>query len=223
VLLKKIFAAAVIAFMLLQMPTAMAMELMSYGSQGQAVYSLQEELANLGYDTGGIDGVFGPCTQNAVVEFQKKYNLSVDGIVGPETMSILERLNTASRGGYRRTSNYKIVDIAKQYVGTPYIYGGTSPSGFDCSGLTSYVYNQIGYNIGRTAEDQFYNGRAVSLSDLQPGDLIFFSTSGGSPTHVAIYLGNNQLMHMSFSAQRACICDFSGWFRENYIGARRYL
>ncbi|SHF49175.1 Putative peptidoglycan binding domain-containing protein [Caldanaerobius fijiensis DSM 17918] len=198
------------------------------GSRGDAVKMLQENLNRLGYSTGGIDGVFGPATERAVKAFQAKYNLPVNGIAGPQTISAIKRaLSTSavvvSRGLYERAAvNTSIVDIAKQYLGTPYVYGGTTPSGFDCSGFVQYVFKQAGISIGRTAVDQYEGGTYVSSDKLLPGDILFFSTSGNGPTHEGIYIGNNQLIHMSSSQQKATISDFSGWFRQYYIGARRY-
>ncbi|WP_051585855.1 C40 family peptidase [Caldanaerobius polysaccharolyticus] len=197
------------------------------GSRGDAVKNLQQSLSRLGYSTGGIDGIFGPATEKAVRAFQARHNLTVDGIAGPQTISAINKAlsNSAlsSRGSYERpTSNTSVVDIAKQYLGTPYVYGGTSPAGFDCSGFVQYVFKQAGISIERTASAQYSGGTYVSSNDLMPGDIVFFSTSGGNPTHEGIYIGNNQLIHMSSSKQKAVISDFSGWFRQYYIGARRY-
>lgn len=83
-----------------------------------------------------------------------------------------------------------IINYAYKFLGTPYVWGGTTPSGFDCSGFTSYVYRQFGYNIGRTTYDQIYAGVPVAQSDMKPGDLIF--TSAG---HVGFYVGNGQMLH----------------------------
>ncbi|WP_446666990.1 C40 family peptidase [Flexivirga sp. B27] len=88
-------------------------------------------------------------------------------------------------------SDGSIVSIAKQYVGTPYVYGGSSPAGFDCSGFTSYVYAQVGKSIPHTATGQLQ--AATPVSNPQPGDLIFFG-DGSSAYHVAIYAGNGMMV-----------------------------
>lgn len=81
-------------------------------------------------------------------------------------------------------ANSSIIGIASQYVGVPYVSGGTTPDGFDCSGFTSYVYAQAGISLPRTSGDQRYAGTVISQADAQPGDLIW------SPGHIAIYAGD---------------------------------
>ncbi|MEL7976634.1 NlpC/P60 family protein [Isoptericola sp. F-RaC21] len=83
------------------------------------------------------------------------------------------------------------VSIAMRYIGTPYVVGGASPSGFDCSGLTSYVYGQLGVDLPRTSSDQRYAGTQIPFSDLQPGDLIW------SPGHISIYAGDGMVVEAS--------------------------
>lgn len=87
----------------------------------------------------------------------------------------------------------QIVASAMQYLGVPYVWGGTSPSGFDCSGLVQYVYAQNGISIPRTTYTQINAGTRISLSELQPGDLVFWG--GSSPHHVGIYIGDGQYIH----------------------------
>jgi peptidoglycan DL-endopeptidase CwlO len=91
-----------------------------------------------------------------------------------------------------------LVDEASQFEGTPYVWGGTTPQGFDCSGFTQYVFGQVGVQLPRTSEEQATAGTAVdSLADAQPGDLVFFAGSDGSassPGHVGIYLGNGEMI-----------------------------
>lgn len=81
-----------------------------------------------------------------------------------------------------------IVDIAKRYVGISYVYGGTTPAGFDCSGFTSYVYNKVGISLPRTSSAQRYAGKVVSAADALPGDLVW------NPGHIAIYVGGGKII-----------------------------
>ena len=119
----------------------------------------------------------------------------------------------------------EIADYALQFVGYPYVYGGSSPKGFDCSGFTSYVYKQFGITINRTASTQLDNGTPVSMSELQPGDLVMFKKSGtGSKraSHVGIYIGNNQFVHASTPTVGVIVSDMdSAYYGTGFVGARR--
>ena len=116
-----------------------------------------------------------------------------------------------------------IVATARKYLGYKYVYGGSSPStGFDCSGFTSYVFKQHGISLNRTAAGQYSNGVAVSRSNLQPGDLVMFGKSGIN--HVAIYIGGGQIIHASTPSTGVRIDSLStGYYNNNYVGARRIL
>lgn len=117
-----------------------------------------------------------------------------------------------------------IAAYAKQFVGYPYVYGGSSPSGFDCSGFVRYVCSQLGYSVNRTASAQMDNGTAVSYSQLQAGDLVFFNNGNSSKraTHVGIYIGNGQFVHASTSTTGVIISDMnSAYYTTGFVGARR--
>lgn len=115
-----------------------------------------------------------------------------------------------------------VLATAQQYIGCKYVYGGTSPKGFDCSGFTSYVYKAHGVNLSRTAAGQYSNGVAVSRSDLQPGDLVMFGKSGIN--HVAIYAGGGKIVHAANSSRGVTTDTInSGYYNKNYVGARRVM
>lgn len=118
--------------------------------------------------------------------------------------------------------NSSVVTYAKQFIGTQYVYGGMSPSGFDCSGFTSYIYKQYGVSLNRTAAGQYSNGVSINRSDLQPGDLVMFGKSGIN--HVGIYIGGGQIVHAANSSRGVTTDTInSGYYNNNYVGARRVI
>lgn len=118
----------------------------------------------------------------------------------------------------------KIIATAKKYIGVPYVWGGSSPSGFDCSGFVQYVFKAHGITLPRTAKQQWKVGTSVSKANLRPGDLVYFAntyTSGIS--HLGIYVGNNQFIHAS-SSQGVVISSLSNsYWASHYYGAKRVL
>ena len=110
-----------------------------------------------------------------------------------------------------------VVGIAMRYLGTPYVWGGASPSGFDCSGFTMYVYAQVGVSLPHNAAAQYGYGSPVSSGDLQPGDLVFFDGLG----HVGLYIGGGQFIHAPHTGDVVKISSLSGWYASTYVGARR--
>jgi cell wall-associated NlpC family hydrolase len=99
----------------------------------------------------------------------------------------------------RKKSSFSTKELYRAFeplLNTPYVLGGTTTSGFDCSGFTSYVFKELGITLPRTSEEQFQGGQAVSLEDALPGDLVFYDTMGrGRVSHVAIYLGDDLIVH----------------------------
>jgi len=130
---------------------------------------------------------------------------------------------TSSGGGDAPTgappSQYGgVVGIAMQYLGIPYRWGGASPStGFDCSGFVMYVYAQVGVSLPHNAAMQYGYGSAVSRSELQPGDLVFFNGLG----HMGIYIGGNQFIHSPHTGDVVKISSITGWYEDTWYGARR--
>ncbi len=110
-----------------------------------------------------------------------------------------------------------VVAIAEQYLGTPYVWGGASPAGFDCSGFTMYVYAQVGVSLPHNAAAQYGYGSPVSRGNLAPGDLVFFDGLG----HVGIYVGGNSFIHAPHTGDRVKISSLTGWYASTYVGARR--
>ena len=112
----------------------------------------------------------------------------------------------------------QLVATAKKYVGVPYVYGGTSPWGFDCSGYLQYVYKKVGININRVVCTQLMNGVIVAKEDLQPGDMVIFSNtvSGVFASHIGMYLGNGQIIHASETRGITIVSFSNPYFAYHY-------
>ena len=117
-------------------------------------------------------------------------------------------------------SAHSLLSYADKFMGTPYVWGGTSPSGFDCSGFVQYVFNHFGVSLPRTSEEQFATGVSVSQNNLQPGDLVFFSTYAPGATHVGIYMGNGLMID---AQDYGVVIDsvFNSYWGPKYLGARQ--
>lgn len=120
----------------------------------------------------------------------------------------------------------QIVEYSKEFVGVKYVYGGSTPGGFDCSGFIGYVYKKFGIKLNRSAEDLYLNGTRVSKSELQPGDILFFDASSrkasGIIDHAGIYLGGGNFIHASSSNGEVRIQKLSE-YKGTYIGAKRVI
>jgi cell wall-associated NlpC family hydrolase len=110
-----------------------------------------------------------------------------------------------------------VVGIAMRYLGTPYVWGGASPGGFDCSGFVMYVFSQIGVSLPHNAAAQYGYGAPVSRDALQPGDLVFFDGLG----HVGIYVGGGSFIHAPHTGDVVKVSSLSGWYSSTFVGARR--
>ena len=106
--------------------------------------------------------------------------------------------------------------------GTPYVWGGATPRGFDCSGFTRYVYAQHGISLPRTAERQYRIGAAVTARELRPGDLVFFSTTAPGPSHVGLAIGGGRFVHAPSERGQVRVESLDArYWRRRYLGARR--
>lgn len=133
------------------------------------------------------------------------------------------RTATSSTESNIQSSSNNVVQVAETYIGSRYVSGGSSPSGFDCSGFTQYVYGKCGITLSRTSYTQATQGTSVNKSELQPGDLLLFHYYGSSSIgHVGIYVGDGKFIHAA-NSNRGVVYDSinSGYYADNYAGARR--
>ncbi|ARK32478.1 C40 family peptidase [Halalkalibacter krulwichiae] len=214
--------------------------LLRVGNSGSAVRNLQSQLRSVGVFNQEPTGYFGEVTARAVREFQRIHNLSVDGVAGPQTMNKLSQVATnqsssnnvsssssssnqtaePSRGTTNRAALMtNLVADGANYVGVPYLWGGQTPSGFDCSGLVQYLFKKQGVSIPRTVAQQWAAGTTVSQPAV--GDLVFFETISKGPSHNGIYIGNGQFLHSGSSTGVTVASMNNSYWKSRYLGAKR--
>jgi murein DD-endopeptidase len=142
---------------------------------------------------------------------------------------LLGLLAACSGSGYRPTAETDtlrraIVLEALGQIGRPYRYGGTTPAGFDCSGLVRYVYAQAGLSLPRSSREQHAAGEVIELDDAEPGDLLFYSFAGGGIDHVAVYLGDGQAVHAPSSGKQVIVAPIANrWWAQRFVDAVRVI
>ena len=215
--------------LLMMSGAALASPTLSSGSHGHEVLLLQQKLKGIGYTIRTVDGVFGGETERAVAEFQRDQKIRVTGVVNnatwralkdakerkwgtdvtpPASAATIDDLLPQKKGAPAPMGKpilaagkvSAVIKTAKSYIGTPYQFGGATPKAFDCSGYLQYVFAKNGLSIPRTADEQYKLGaRTKSVSQLVPGDLVFFETYEPGPSHCGIYLGGGEFIHASSS------------------------
>ena len=197
---------------------AQAATLLKVGSTGEEVKTLQAQLTALGYTPCIIDGIFGTKTKIAVQSFQTASGIASDGVVGPITRDALTR---AYNVNVRKSKTDGILATANSLIGTPYLWGGSTPSGFDCSGFVQYVFAKNGITLPRISKEQYTVGTPIEFNSLQAGDLVFFSfNKDGVVSHDGIYIGNNQFINSS-SSKGVTIYTMGTYWQSVYVGAKR--
>ena len=148
---------------------------------------------------------------------------ALNGTSGSTGNSSSSSSGTTSSGTTTATGA-KIVETAKKYLGVPYVWGGASPSGFDCSGFVYYVTRSLGFNTSRTLSAMYKQGTPVEKSDLQPGDIVFFkNTYKSGISHVGIYVGDGKFIHSPHTGSVVSYADLnSDYYTNHYYGACRF-
>ncbi|AEV69109.1 SH3 domain-containing C40 family peptidase [Acetivibrio clariflavus] len=222
-------------------------EINSENSEGNATKAEAVAVLFEGMITGdGVNIRKGPGTDNEAItqlyygdrveilgKSDEWYNVKMkDGVIGWVYGQYISTESTlASRGETSESNSSKraqIVSYAKELLGVRYVYGGTTRSGFDCSGFVWHVFNHFGIKLNRVAADQAKQGTKISRSELQPGDLVFFDTNGGKNyiNHVGIYIGNGSFIHASSGskAKKVVISELNtGFYNDCFMTARRIL
>lgn len=182
-----------------------------------------------------VDGIVGPNTMKALKKPMSKQALTnkknrEKGISAASRSKIVKSASDDSVNAILRSSHEKptkeashILDEADKYRGVPYVFGGTTPSGFDCSGFIRYVFAKNGITMPRMADEQYRVGRNIMKRNLQPGDLVFFETYEPGPSHSGIYIGGGKFISATSSSGIAIADLTSGYWGERYLGARRVL
>ncbi len=207
------------------------------GAYSEDVKTIQSALHYFGYYNAEIDGFYGPLTKQAAQGFQEDHNIPVKTDLDKHFIQLLKEnekmkknavIHTVKQVPTKQTvketppiSSGGLIEIAKSYIGTPYVWGGESPGGFDCSGYLQYVFNLKGYKIPRTVSTIWDATTPVDKPSV--GDLVFYETYKPGPSHAGIYLGNGKFIHAG-SSNGVTISDMNiSYWQQRYLGAKRVV
>ncbi|MFB1049360.1 NlpC/P60 family protein [Paraliobacillus sp. JSM ZJ581] len=207
------------------------------GETGDKIKVIQKALYYFGYYKDKLDGIFGPKTNQALHDFQVDNGLEIKQAITPQVVTALKESNenetqinkqkqltkskitVAKDMTNQSVQTTQLVQVAKQYVGVPYVWGGTSPSGFDCSGYINYVFKQMNVTIPRTVSDIWNMAQPTNSPSV--GDFVFFETYKKGPSHMGIYLGNRQFIHASESKGVQISSVDNTYWKPRYLGSKR--
>lgn len=206
------------------------------GMHNKDVKTVQESLQYFGYYKGEIDGIYGPLTEKALQIAEEEHDIELTKEVTASSLKTLYEKTEAKealppkkiknkevvkikKAETQNSTNTDILTVAKSFTGTPYVWGGTSPDGFDCSGFIQYVYRTQGVEIPRTVSEIWNFSRSVASPSV--GDLVFFQTYKSGPSHMGIYLGDSKFIHAGESRGVEISELENPYWRQRYLGAKR--
>lgn len=195
------------------------------GMRGKEVEQLQFNLKTLGFFKVGVTGYFGTVTKRAVSDFQSCTGLPVTGQADSLTLKkIDEQLEKGTSTPKTNNPSFNPINVvadAIELLGKPYVWGGTTPKGFDCSGFVQYVYSKNSIQLPRTVSQMWQEGK--KLSEPQVGDLVFFETYKPGASHVGIYIGKGQFVHCGDEKTGVTTALMSNsYWKQRYLGSKRY-
>lgn len=215
-------------------------EIIYFGEQSERVKQIQRSLSHFGYYNGEIDGIVGDQTTQGLTAYGEHHDLEVsvthieqvalnepseEEATEPQTAESEEQVVTqystedvSVQSNQETTQHTSVMATAKSFIGSPYQWGGTSPSGFDCSGFLQYVYAEHDITLPRTVSDIWNVTTPVSSPSV--GDLVFFETYQSGPSHAGIYLGDGSFIHTGTSTGVTISHMDESYWQSRYIGAR---
>lgn len=182
----------------------------------------QQKLQVLGFSDERPSGRMTEATSSALKSFQKQHKLKADGELNDATYHKLT-WEAFAKEGIPKVKGKEIVSRAAKYKGVPYVFGGTTTKGFDCSGYVQYVFKDCKAKLPRLADEQALQGIFVTQKQLRPGDLVFFTTYAPGASHVGIYAGDGQFWSASSSKGVMLSSLKDDYWKQRYYGARRVL
>ncbi len=189
----------------------------SLGSKSSSCSCSNSGISSLGT----IVTLTGLLNQNKLYESNSNVDSELE--VNNQNSNINSSISVSNNTESANSKMDKAIDLLKQQVGKPYVWGAEGPDSFDCSGLVQYIYkNALGKDLPRVSYDQSKVGQPVSREDLQPGDLVFFDTMDkGRVSHVGMYIGNNEFIHAANSKKGVIKSTLTGYYDKKFINARR--
>lgn len=192
---------------------------MEVGHEGPEVLAVQQKLTASGFIVKDLNGVYDEQTENAVKSYQYENKLQMTGKIDKDLYRKLLGQEMPSRFSFSAHISLirRIIGSAIALQGIPYVFGGTSPNGFDCSGFVQYVFRQAGINLPRMADEQ--SAVCKTVQKPREGDLVFFQTYAPGVSHIGISLGGNRFIHASSSKGITISSLDEDYWANHYIGA----